>query len=88
MTLYPALAARHHRLAHEACAGRWLIVGGGGYDPVDVTPRAWTAFVGTVLGHETENVVLPEEWLALSRAAGGDPPAHLLDDPRPGPAPL
>ena len=52
LPLYPALAARHHALAHEVCSGRWLIVGGGGYDPVDVTPRAWTAFIGTVLGHE------------------------------------
>ncbi len=83
LALYPALAARHHHLAHEACDGRWLIVGGGGYDPADVTPRAWTAFIGTVLGHATDDVELPREWVALSRAAGGDPPLHLLDDPGP-----
>lgn len=80
LDLYPQLAERHHKLVHEVCGGRWLIVGGGGYDPADVTPRAWTAFMGTVLGHDVENVPLPDEWLQLSREQGGDPPQHLLDD--------
>jgi acetoin utilization protein AcuC len=83
MPLYPRLASRLHDLVHECCSGRWLIVGGGGYDPVDVTPRAWTAFIGTVLGHDTADVVLPQEWLEASRAAGGDPPSLLLGDVEP-----
>lgn len=81
MALYPALAARLHDLVHEVCGGHWLIVGGGGYDPADVTPRAWTAFFGTVLGEETEAVTLPEEWRRASREKGGYPPVDLLDDP-------
>jgi acetoin utilization protein AcuC len=80
LALYPQLAARTHELAHESCEGRWLIVGGGGYDPADVTPRAWTAFFGTVLGRDTANVVLPAQWRQASRDKGGRPPAHLLDD--------
>ncbi len=83
MSLYPRLASRLHHLAHEVCNGRWLIVGGGGYDPADVTPRAWTAFIGTVLGRETENVELPETWITASREAGGRPPHFLLDDTAP-----
>lgn len=83
LPLYSELAARLHGLAHEAAEGRWLIVGGGGYDPWDVTPRAWTAFIGTVLGRDVGDVRLPEEWLAASRAAGGDPPPILLQDPGP-----
>lgn len=86
LPLYPELAARMHRLVHEAASGRWLIVGGGGYDPSDVTPRAWTAFIGTVLGRDVVDVSLPQEWLAASRAAGGDPPPFLLQDPGPDPA--
>jgi acetoin utilization protein AcuC len=78
--LFPRLAARLHELVHECCSGRWLIVGGGGYDPADVTPRAWTAFIGTVLGEEVADVRLPEDWLLASRAAGGNPPSFLLDD--------
>jgi len=83
LPLYPRLAARMHRLVHEAAAGRWLIVGGGGYDPWDVTPRAWTAFIGAVLGRDVDDVPLPEEWLDASRTAGGDPPPFLLQDPGP-----
>jgi acetoin utilization protein AcuC len=80
MALYPRLAAGLHTLVHEVCDGRWLIVGGGGYDPADVTPRAWAAFFGTVLGKETAGVALPSEWRQASRGKGGQPPAHLLDD--------
>jgi acetoin utilization protein AcuC len=81
MSLYPKLADLLHDLVHQASGGRWLIVGGGGYDPADVTPRAWAAFFGTVLGKETNDVLLPEAWRQMSRAHGGNPPAHLLDDP-------
>jgi acetoin utilization protein AcuC len=80
MALYPQLAARLHDIVHEVCAGRWVILGGGGYDPADVTPRAWTSFFGTVLGRETGGVVLPESWRQASRAKGGTPPPLLLDD--------
>ena len=83
LAVYPQLAGRLHDLVHRCCSGRWLIVGGGGYDPVDVTPRAWAAFIGTVLGHDTDGVVLPGAWVAASRAAGGNPPTLLLDDPGP-----
>jgi len=88
ISVFPKLAVRLHELVHEVCSGRWLIVGGGGYDPWNVTPRAWTAFIGTVLGRPVTDVRLPEEWLRASRAAGGDPPAFLLHDPGPEYIPL
>jgi acetoin utilization protein AcuC len=88
LPLFPKLAKRLHGLAHECCSGRWLIVGGGGYDPADVTPRAWTAFIGTVLGHDVADVRLPEDWLLASRAAGGNPPPVLLSDPGPSCLPI
>ena len=31
-----------HKLSHEVCQGRWVALGGGGYEVVDVVPRAWT----------------------------------------------
>lgn len=88
LPLFPQMAERLHLLAHDSCSGRWLIVGGGGYDPADVTPRAWTAFFATVLGHETTEVELPAEWIRASRRAGGDPPTYLLQDPGPAYDPL
>jgi acetoin utilization protein AcuC len=88
LAVYPVLAARLHELVHDCCSGRWLIVGGGGYDPFDVTPRAWASFIGTVLGHDTDDVVLPTEWIQASRAVGGHPPPLLLQDPGPQYQPL
>jgi len=34
-----------HDLAHETAGGRWVAVGGGGYEVVDVVPRAWSHLV-------------------------------------------
>ncbi|MDN5797957.1 MAG: acetoin utilization protein AcuC [Intrasporangium sp.] len=31
-----------HRLSHEVCGGRWVALGGGGYEVVNVVPRTWT----------------------------------------------
>ena len=37
-----AAADAMHRLAHDVCQGRWVALGGGGYEVVDVVPRSWT----------------------------------------------
>lgn len=50
---------------------------------MNVTPRAWTSFLGELLGQETAEVELPEEWARASRELGGAPPARLLDDSGP-----
>lgn len=39
-----------HRMAHRYCEGRWIAVGGGGYEWVDVVPRAWTHLIAIALG--------------------------------------
>jgi acetoin utilization protein AcuC len=80
LDLYPRLSHRLHALAHEVCEGRWLILGGGGYDPADVTPRAWTAFFGALQGRQVIDVALPSTWIAASIACGGRPPSTLLAD--------
>ena len=30
-----------HSLSHEVCGGKWVALGGGGYEIVDVVPRSW-----------------------------------------------
>lgn len=42
-------AKRLHALAHEVCKGRILAMGGGGYDPVNVS-EAWTAVARELCG--------------------------------------
>jgi acetoin utilization protein AcuC len=74
-----AAYARMHRLAHELCDGRWVVLGGGGYDPLSVVPRAWTHALAEVTGNPVDGLV-PEEWreYASSRLRG-QPPEQLTD---------
>lgn len=39
-----------HDWAHRFAGGRWVALGGGGYEVVDVVPRAWTHLVGIAAG--------------------------------------
>ena len=70
-----------HALAHEACDGRWLATGGGGYELVRVVPRTWTHLLAEAAGHpidpETET---PQDWrdLVLART-GVHAPLRMTD---------
>lgn len=39
-----------HRWAHRYAGGKWLAVGGGGYEWVEVVPRAWTHLMAVAVG--------------------------------------
>lgn len=51
-----------HDLAHEVSQGRWVALGGGGYELVQVVPRAWTHLLAVVGGRPLD---------ALSATPGG-----------------
>ena len=57
-----------HRLAHSYCQGRWVAVGGGGYDLYRVVPRAWSMLWAEMSG-QTLPQRLPEEWVQRWRPA-------------------
>ena len=91
-TAYAAL----HQLAHEICGGRWVALGGGGYEPVQVVPRAWTSLLAEATGGPVDGDT-PEDWRDLASRKGGEhAPLRLTDDrsvsfvpwdgPRPGDA--
>lgn len=70
MNIYLDMPKFIHRLAHEWCNGRWVALGGGGYDIWRVVPRAWSLLWLTMTEHSlAEKLVvdpltpLPEEWL-------------------------
>jgi acetoin utilization protein AcuC len=72
-----------HDLAHEVCDGRWLAVGGGGYELVQVVPRTWTHLLaiasGDPLDPETET---PLEWREfVKRRTGQTAPTRMTDQP-------
>ncbi|WP_368503533.1 acetoin utilization protein AcuC [Alkalihalophilus sp. As8PL] len=42
MKTYEFIPKLAHELAHHYCEGKWIAVGGGGYDMWRVVPRAWS----------------------------------------------
>ena len=42
MRIYKEIPKLAHEIAHKYCDGRWIAVGGGGYDIWRVVPRAWS----------------------------------------------
>ncbi|MBX5449590.1 GNAT family N-acetyltransferase [Thermogemmatispora sp.] len=57
-----------HELAHRYCSGRWVAVGGGGYDPYRVVPRAW-ALVWAEMAGLPLPTHLPASWIERWRPA-------------------
>ncbi|WP_433371295.1 acetoin utilization protein AcuC [Streptosporangium sp. CA-115845] len=52
-----------HELAHETAGGRWVVTGGGGYELVQVVPRAWTHLIAEVAGHPLDpRTATPGAW--------------------------
>lgn len=39
-----------HRWSHRYCEGRWVGLGGGGYEWVEVVPRSWTHLMAIAVG--------------------------------------
>ena len=72
-----------HDLAHEAAGGKWVALGGGGYELVEVVPRSWTHLTA-IAAHapvpvETE---VPAEFLEhVRRTFGRDAPGRMGDLP-------
>ena len=77
-----------HRLAHEVCGGRWVALGGGGYELVHVVPRTWTHLTA-IAAHAPVPLTapVPEDWLEHVRTAyGREGPRRMGDlDPAEGP---
>ncbi len=77
---YRWLATTMHDLAHRVAGGRWLAVGGGGYQIFTVVPRAWTIYLAEIVGAELDDQ-LPESWRESALEAGAPPelPGALAD---------
>jgi acetoin utilization deacetylase AcuC-like enzyme/GNAT superfamily N-acetyltransferase len=56
-----------HQLAHTYCQGRWVALGGGGYDLYRVVPRAWS-MVWAEMSEQKLPKHLPEEWVTRWRS--------------------
>src|SRR6266496_1023552 len=57
-----------HQLAHTYCQGRWVALGGGGYDPYRIVPRAWST-LWAEMSEQSLPAQLPQQWVARWRPA-------------------
>ncbi|QBF45120.1 acetoin utilization protein AcuC [Janibacter limosus] len=76
-------AVNLHRLAHEVADGRWLAVGGGGYDIASAVPRAW-AHLTAIAAHKPvpPSTETPQAWRDhVELVAGQAGPARMGDLP-------
>lgn len=78
---YADIYRRLHRLAHEAADGKWMAMGGGGYQWVHVVPRAWTMAFSEMAGASLD-IETPMRWRELATARTGQvAPDAFLDPP-------
>ncbi|MEV5024923.1 acetoin utilization protein AcuC [Paenibacillus sp. LPE1-1-1.1] len=88
MRIYAEIPAIIHELAHTYTDGRWVALGGGGYDIFRVVPRAWSLVWLTMIDHPItheiaagKEIALPDSW--LKRWASVSPlklPSKWMDD--------
>ncbi|MBB6452136.1 acetoin utilization protein AcuC [Salirhabdus euzebyi] len=63
MKIYEYIPKLAHELAHEYCNGRWIALGGGGYDIWRVVPRAWAQIWKVMTTNTVFKGNLPQTWL-------------------------
>jgi acetoin utilization protein AcuC len=82
MKIYREIPKLAHKIAHQYCGGRWIAVGGGGYDIWRVVPRAWSLLwlemtnkSGLAVGE------LPDEWIQTWQRKAPAPLPDQWEDP-------
>lgn len=70
-----------HDLAHEVADGRWVALGGGGYELVSVVPRSWTHLLACVAGTPLDvQTATPGAWQEhVQRLLGQVAPRRMTD---------
>ncbi|GBG06235.1 acetoin utilization protein AcuC [Paenibacillus agaridevorans] len=71
MNIYREIPAIIHELAHTYTGGKWVALGGGGYDIWRVVPRAWSMIWLEMIDHPLasqfrgpDSPLLPQSWIA------------------------
>lgn len=67
MKSFDAIPKLAHEMAHEHCGGKWIAVGGGGYDIWRTVPRAWGK-IWLAMNDDDRTGPLPESWIAKWQA--------------------
>lgn len=60
---YKEIPKLAHQIAHQFCDGKWIAVGGGGYDIWRVVPRAWSYIWFEMTENKANFDDIPVNWL-------------------------
>ncbi len=79
--IYRKIPELAHKIAHEYCKGRWIAVGGGGYDIWRVVPRAWSYLWLEMTNQRPIQSALPIEWVEKWQLKSPVPLPTTWEDP-------
>ncbi|MBY0124123.1 acetoin utilization protein AcuC [Bacillus sp. S/N-304-OC-R1] len=81
INIYREIPKLAHEIAHQYCDGRWIAVGGGGYDIWRVVPRAWSLIWLEMKNNPNRYGTLPSEWVNTWEKNSPVPLPAQWDDP-------
>ncbi|MFC5590427.1 acetoin utilization protein AcuC [Sporosarcina soli] len=83
MAIYNEIPRIAREIAEQYCAGRWIAVGGGGYDIWRVVPRAWAQIWLAMKQLPAPTGPLPADWLSSWQGESPVPLIPTWEDPDP-----
>lgn len=83
MKIYEEIPRIARDIAERYCEGRWIAVGGGGYDIWRVVPRAWSHIWLAMKQLPIPKGRLPEQWLNAWQVDSPVPLIETWEDPDP-----
>lgn len=83
MNIFKEIPRIAKEIADKYCEGRWIAVGGGGYDIWRVVPRAWAHLWIAMNGNKVPTGPLPVEWLNRWQDEASVPLIPTWEDPSP-----
>jgi acetoin utilization protein AcuC len=81
MKIYREIPKLAHEIAHKYCGGKWIAVGGGGYDIWRVVPRAWSLIWLEMIENSNCYGSLPQDWIDEWKDKASVELAKEWDDP-------
>jgi acetoin utilization protein AcuC len=81
MKIYRQIPKLAHEIAHTYCNGKWIAVGGGGYDIWRVVPRAWAHIWLEMTENSNSSGNLPASWIEEWQSKAPTPLPTTWEDP-------
>ncbi|MGI6678974.1 MAG: acetoin utilization protein AcuC [Dehalobacterium sp.] len=76
MKSYHLIPKMAHALAHKYCQGKWVALGGGGYNILQVVPRVWALIWLEMIHNEKKLDLIPQDWIEKWQKYS----AHIIPD--------